>query len=148
MTNPNTFAYFAGGCFWYLEAVFQNIRGVVSVTNGYAGGNTQNSTYKEVCSGYTGHAETIAIEFNPGEINYTDLLNIFFETHDPTTLNRQGNDFGTQYRSAIFHINETKKTKAKKLITNLTKQKAFSSSIVTQILPFDKFYPAEEYHQN
>jgi len=141
-------AYFGSGCFWCAEAVFQMIRGVLSVTSGYAGGTVENPTYEDVSSDETGHAEVVKIEFDPAKISYEALLNIFFATHDPTTLNRQGNDVGTQYRSIILFENETHQEIAEKFIKNLETEKVFAGPIVTQIVPLTKFYAAEEYHQN
>lgn len=139
-------AVFAGGCFWCTEAVFQKLRGVKSVLPGYAGGHVGNPTYEQVSSGQTGHAEVIRFEFDPAQITYRDLLEVFFATHDPTTLNRQGNDVGPQYRSAIFYANDEQKAEAEKIITEL--KDLFSQPIVTTIEPLGKFYEAEDYHRN
>lgn len=139
-------AIFAGGCFWCLEALFQKLKGVESVESGYSGGDIKNPTYEEVCTGKTGHAEVIKIEFDPSILPYDKLLEIFFEMHDPTTLNRQGNDVGTQYRSAIFYTNEKQKELAEKMMESLAPK--YSSKIVTQVKPFTAFYKAESYHQN
>ena len=136
-----------GGCFWCTEAVFDELRGVKSVMSGYAGGNTKNPTYEEVCGGRTGHAEVIKIEFDPGEIAFKDLLTVFFATHDPTTLNRQGNDVGTQYRSAIFYATEEQKGEAEAFIKELNDSKAFGKPVVTTLEPLGEFYEAEDYHQ-
>src|SRR5947199_9751402 len=141
-------AVFGGGCFWCTEAVFNELRNVRSVVSGYAGGNVKNPTYEQVCGGLTGHAEVIKIEFDPSQITFKDLLTVFFATHDPTTLNRQGNDVGTQYRSAIFYANEEEKKVAESYIAQITDAKAFSKPIVTKLEPLKAFYPAEAYHQN
>ena len=141
-------ATFGAGCFWCVEAVFQRLKGVHSVTSGYSGGKKDNPTYNEVCSGTTGHAEVCQIAFDPQQITYTDLLQAFFSSHDPTTLNRQGNDEGTQYRSAIFYHNDDQKTLAEKTKKELNDAKAFDNPIVTEIAPFTKFFKAEDYHQN
>ena len=148
MTNgKRDIAVFAGGCFWCTEAVFDELRGVESVVSGYAGGTTKNPTYEQVCSGQTGHAEVIKIEFDPSLISFRDLMTVFFATHDPTTLNRQGNDTGTQYRSAIFYANEEQKQQAAAFIQELEAAQAFKSPVVTTIEPLTEFYPAEDYHQ-
>ena len=141
-------ATFAGGCFWCTEAVFLEIKGVEKVVSGYIGGKTINPTYKEICTGETGHAEAIQITFNPNEVAYEDLLEIFFGTHDPTTLNRQGADVGTQYRSEIFYHSETQKTKAENYIQLLEKEKLYDKKIVTKVSSATVFYPAEDYHKN
>lgn len=141
-------ATLAGGCFWCTEAVFLEIKGVEKVVSGYIGGKTINPTYKEICTGETGHAEAIQITFNPKEVAYEDLLEIFFGTHDPTTLNRQGADVGTQYRSEIFYHSETQKTKAENYIQLLEKEKLYDKKIVTKVSSATVFYPAEDYHQN
>ena len=141
-------ATFAGGCFWCTEAVFLEIKGVEKVVSGYIGGKTVNPTYKDICTGETGHAEAIQITFNPNEVAYEDLLEIFFGTHDPTTLNRQGADVGTQYRSEIFYHSETQKTKAENYIQLLEKEKLYDKKIVTKVSSATVFYPAEDYHQN
>jgi peptide-methionine (S)-S-oxide reductase len=141
-------ATLANGCFWCTEAVFKDLKGVEKVTSGYSGGHQPNPTYREVCNGTTGHAESLQITFDPKTISNRDLLRIFFTTHDPTSLNRQGNDVGTQYRSAIFtHSDEQKKT-AGEVISEITKEKLYSGKIVTEVTPFSNFYPAEEYHQD
>ena len=145
-TNLQT-ATLAGGCFWCLEAVFDEVKGVHSVESGYAGGTKENPTYREVCSGTTGHAEVVQVKFDPNVVSYRDLLNVFFAIHDPTTLNRQGADAGTQYRSAIFYHNEDQKKTAEGLIKELNGQKIWDRPIVTEIAPLDKFYMAEDYHQ-
>ncbi len=140
-------ATFANGCFWCTEAIFEELNGVVSATSGYTGGQTINPTYKEVCSGLTGHAECLQIVYDPSAISFDELLEVFWETHDPTTLNRQGADVGTQYRSGIFYHNNEQKEKAEKYKAELDKSGAFDKPIVTEITPFTKFYPAENYHQ-
>ena len=141
-------ATFAGGCFWCTEAVFLEIKGVEKVVSGYIGGKTKNPTYKDICTGETGHAEAIQITYNPKEVAYEDLLEVFFGTHDPTTLNRQGADVGTQYRSEIFYHSEAQKIKAENYIELLVKEKLYDKSIVTKISSATQFYPAEDYHQN
>ena len=141
-------ATFAGGCFWCTEAVFLEIKGVEKVVSGYIGGKTINPTYKEICTGETGHAEAIQITFNPNEVAYEDLLEVFFGTHDPTTLNRQGADVGTQYRSEIFYHSEAQKIKAENYIQLLEKEKLYDKKIVTKVSSASVFYPAEDYHQN
>ncbi len=139
-------ATFGAGCFWCVEAVFQRIDGVKSVVPGYTGGKTENPTYKQVCSGTTGHAEVAQITFDPAKVSYEKLLDVLWDAHDPTTLNRQGADAGTQYRSAIFYHNEKQKVAAEK--SKLQAQKGFDSPIVTEIQPLTKFYAAEDYHHN
>lgn len=148
--NKNTMetATFANGCFWCTEAIFQQLNGVEKVVSGYTGGNTKNPTYKEICTGTTGHAEAIQITFNPKVISYQVLLEVFFATHDPTTLNRQGYDVGTQYRSAIFYNSESQKEMANTFINALTNAEVFNSPIVTEVTALDVFYEAEDYHQN
>lgn len=141
-------ATFANGCFWCTEAIFQRLRGVVFVKSGYTGGITANPTYEQVCSGETGHAESLQIEFDPQIISYRTLLDIFWHTHNPTTLNRQGNDVGTQYRSEIFYADEEQKQLAEESKKELQKSGEFSDSIVTKIEKLGNFYPAESYHQN
>ena len=140
-------ATLAGGCFWCIEAVFREINGVENVVSGYTGGTTINPTYQRVCAGGTGHAEAVQVSFNPSKISYREILEIFFSIHDPTTLNRQGADVGTQYRSAIFYHGEEQKTFAESVIKELDKAKLWEKPIVTQIVPLDKFYAAEDYHQ-
>lgn len=137
-----------GGCFWCTEAIFKEIRGVEKVESGYAGGTTVNPTYKDVCSGKTGHAEVVQITFNSGIITLEKILKIFFVTHDPTTLNRQGADTGTQYRSIIFYRDEKQKQVIEKVIGELKKLKAYADPIVTEVVPFTSFYRAEDYHQD
>jgi len=134
-------AYFAGGCFWCVEAIFQRVDGVKELTSGYCNGSTQNPTYEEVCSGQSGHAEVLKIEFDEQQISFTDLLEVFVETHDPTSLNQQGADRGTQYRSAVFYIDSVQRDLAISFISSIP-------DVVTEISPLDVFYPAEGYHQN
>jgi peptide-methionine (S)-S-oxide reductase len=141
-------ATFAGGCFWCTEAIFLEIKGVKKVVSGYIGGTTLNPTYSEICTGTTGHAEAIQITFDPSEVGFEDLLEVFFGTHDPTTLNRQGADVGTQYRSAIFYHSEDQMKKAQNYITLIAKEKLYDREIVTKVSPATKFYAAEDYHQN
>jgi peptide-methionine (S)-S-oxide reductase len=145
-TNLQT-ATLAGGCFWCLEAVYDEIKGVQSVESGYAGGQLDNPTYRAVCNGDTGHAEVIQVHFDPNIVSYRDLLNVFFAIHDPTTLNRQGADVGTQYRSAIFYHDDEQKMIAEELIKDLNSQKIWDRPIVTEVAKLDKFYMAEDYHQ-
>jgi peptide-methionine (S)-S-oxide reductase len=140
-------AVFGGGCFWCTEAIFTRLRGVKTVASGYAGGQTANPTYEQVCQGDTGHAEAIRIEFDPQEISYGDLLNVFFATHDPTTPNRQGNDVGPQYRSAVFYASPAQRDEALAFIAQLTQEGVYSAPIVTEVSPLDKFWPAESYHK-
>jgi peptide-methionine (S)-S-oxide reductase len=140
-------ATLAGGCFWCLEAVFDEVKGVQSVESGYAGGHVENPSYKAVCTGMTGHAEVVRITFDPEIVSYRDLLHVFFGIHDPTTLNRQGADVGTQYRSAIFYHDEEQKKIAEEVIAELETQKLFDRPIVTTLEKMDKFYIAEDYHQ-
>lgn len=141
-------AIVAGGCFWCTEAIFKRLKGVKSVIPGYAGGTTQNPTYEQVSSGKTGHAEAIQIEFDPKIISFEKLLQIFLKLHDPTTLNKQGTDTGTQYRSIIFYHDQNQKEKAEKAIKKIEESKIYSSKIVTKIETFTKFYLAEDYHKN
>lgn len=149
MENSNyQTATFAGGCFWCTEAIFKRLKGVISVTSGYTGGNLENPTYDQVCSGKTGHAEAIQIVFDPKIITFNTLLEVFWHTHNPTTLNQQGADVGTQYRSVIFYHNENQKLAAKKSEQNLEKSGYYKDPIVTKIEPFTKFYPAESYHKD
>jgi peptide-methionine (S)-S-oxide reductase len=145
---PNNIAVFGGGCFWCLEAVFQQLQGVEKVTSGYAGGGSENPSYEEVSSGTTGHAEVVQLEFNPDKIKYRTLLEILFTIHDPTTLNRQGNDVGEQYRSIILYIDDEQRQDAEKYIQELTERKEYTDPIVTEVVPLDQFYSAEDYHQN
>lgn len=146
--KPETqIATLAGGCFWCLEAVYQQVSGVLSVVSGYAGGNVPNPTYQAVCGGTTGHAEAVQVEFDPKVINYREVLEIFFYIHDPTTLNRQGNDVGTQYRSAIFYADDDQKKVAQEVMSKFASQ-FWSDPLVTELAPLEKFYKAEEYHQD
>jgi len=147
MTGTREVATLAGGCFWCLEAVFEQLQGVERVVSGYAGGAPANPTYKQVCTGTTGHAEVVQITFDPAVLSYRDLLEIFFAFHDPTTLNRQGHDQGTQYRSAIFFHSPEQKRDADEVITELTRLNVFDDPIVTEVSPMTTFYPAEDYHQ-
>jgi len=139
---------FGNGCFWCTEAIFETVKGVKSVASGYMGGHTKNPTYKEVCNGTTGHAEVLQLLYDADEISFDELLLIFFKTHNPTTLNRQGNDVGTQYRSAIFYENDQQKQQAEAMIKRLTNEDIFDQSIVTEITPASEFYKAEDYHQS
>lgn len=141
-------ATLAAGCFWCVEAVFVELRGVQKVESGYAGGSVPSPTYEAVCTGRTGHAEVIQITFDPTQIQFRDLLEVFFATHDPTTLNRQGADVGTQYRSAIFYHSDEQKQAAEAMIAELNASGAFAAPIVTQVVPYADYYPAEDYHQN
>ena len=147
MTTELQTATLAGGCFWCLEAVFDDLKGVVSVESGYAGGLTDHPSYQEVCTGTTGHAEVVQVRFDPAVLAYRDLLSVFFAIHDPTTLNRQGADVGTQYRSAIFYHDEMQKSTAEALIRELNEQRIWDQPIVTEVARFDKFHIAEAYHQ-
>lgn len=140
-------ATLAGGCFWCLEAVFDELSGVVSVESGYTGGHMVNPTYRQVCSEITGHAEAVQVTFDPSIITYKDLLSVFFTIHDPTQLNRQGNDVGTSYRSAIFYHNDQQKVIVEEVIQEISALKIWTGPIVTQVVPFDRFYMAEDYHQ-
>jgi len=140
-------ATFGGCCFWCLEAVFEQLKGVEQVVSGYAGGTAADADYRTVCSGRTGHAEVVQITFDPAVITYKDLLDVFFGTHDPTTLNRQGADEGTQYRSVIYYHSPEQKAAAEAAIRELTSAKVWPNPIVTQVAPLDAFYPAEDYHQ-
>ena len=140
-------ATLAGGCFWCLEAVFDDLKGVESVESGYMGGKTANPSYEDVCSGETGHAEVIQLTFDPKRVSFKDILEVFFVIHDPTTLNRQGNDAGTQYRSAIFHHSVEQKVAAEQVIANMGAAKIYDDPIVTEVVPASKFHVAEDYHQ-
>jgi peptide-methionine (S)-S-oxide reductase len=140
-------ATLAGGCFWCLEAVYDQLEGVTDVVSGYAGGRRPNPTYEQVCSGATGHAEVVQITFDPDRIRFRELLEVFFVIHDPTTLNRQGSDVGTQYRSAIFYHSDEQKAAAEDVIRELTAAGLWDQPIVTEVTPFSAFYPAESYHQ-
>jgi peptide-methionine (S)-S-oxide reductase len=144
---PNEIATLAGGCFWCLEAVFDQLKGVQSVESGYMGGPRPNPTYEQVCSGTTGHAEVVQVTFDPDVVSFRDLLAVFFTIHDPTTLNRQGNDAGTQYRSAIFFHSVEQERAAREVITNLSSEKLWGAPIVTEVAPASGFYMAEPYHQ-
>ena len=147
MTGSREVATLAGGCFWCLEAVFEQLQGVERVVSGYAGGSVRNPTYEQVCSGSTGHAEVIQVTFDPSVIPYRDLLEVFFAFHDPTTLNRQGHDMGTQYRSAVFCQSPEQERVAREVIADLTRLEAFDDPIVTEVVPLTGFHPAEDYHQ-
>lgn len=148
MSNTKETVVFGGGCFWCTEAVFKMLRGVASVLPGYAGGTTDNPTYDDVSSGKTGHAESVKIEYDPAEVNYEDLLTVFFGSHDPTTLNRQGNDVGTQYRSVVFYTTPEQKEKTENFIKNINSSSSSGASVVTEVKPLSKFYAAEEYHKD
>src|SRR5260370_22837504 len=137
----------AGGCFWCLEAVFEQLRGISKVTSGYSGGHVAKPTYEAVCTGTTGHAEVVQVEFDPNEISYRDLLGVFFTLHDPTTLDRQGGDVGTQYRSAIFYHDDEQRRTAEEVIKEMEAEHVFDDPIVTKIKPLVAFYPAQEYHR-
>ena len=139
---------FGSGCFWCTEAVFQQLKGVETVVSGYSGGHVENPSYEQVVTGRTGHAEVCQIQFDPEQISFEDMIEIFFDTHDPTTLNRQGNDVGTQYRSVIFYHTEEQRLTAERVKTALEMSGSWKNPIVTEIVPFEKFYPAEDYHQN
>lgn len=141
-------AVFGGGCFWCTEAVFKMMRGVTSVGPGYAGGKVENPTYNEVSSGTTGHAEVIRIEYDPTQVKYRDLLTVFFGSHDPTTVNRQGNDVGTQYRSVIFYTTDEQKGEAEEMIKEINDSNSAGAPVVTEVEPLTKFYDAEEYHKD
>lgn len=141
-------ATFGSGCFWCTEAVFQRLRGVRSAVSGYSGGAVPNPTYEQVCTGRTGHAEVVQVTFDPAQITFADLLRVFWQTHDPTTPNRQGHDVGTQYRSAVFYHNEAQRATAEAYKQQLDASGTFAAPIVTEIVPFSKFYPAESYHQD
>ena len=147
MKQETEVAIFGGGCFWCTEAVFDELRGVISVMPGYAGGSVKNPTYEAVCGGLTGHAEVIWIEFDPSQIDYKDLLTVFFATHDPTTLNRQGNDVGTQYRSIILYASEEQKREAERFIKEINDSSPRGKPVVTEVKPQGEFYEAEEYHR-
>jgi peptide-methionine (S)-S-oxide reductase len=148
MTNDNLeTATLAAGCFWCVEAVFDDLKGVVDVVSGYSGGHTENPTYQQVCSETTGHAEVVQIRFDPTQLSYADLLRIYFTVHDPTQLNRQGNDIGSSYRSAIFYHSDEQRNVAEEVIAEITAEGIYDLPIVTEVTPFDKFWPAEDYHQ-
>lgn len=148
ISNKMEVATLANGCFWCTEAIFQRLNGVEKLTSGFSGGRIRNPSYKEVVTGKTGHAEVIQIEFDNEVISFREILDVFFSTHNPTTLNRQGYDRGTQYRSAIFYHNDEQKQTAEKFIADLTTAEVFDDPIVTEVTEFDKFYAAEDYHQN
>lgn len=148
MTKNLEKATLGGGCFWCTEAVYLELKGVIDVKPGYSGGDVKNPSYKEVCTGTTGHAEVVQITFDPEVVSYSDILEVFFMTHDPTTLNRQGNDVGTQYRSVIFYHNEQQKVVAEKVIKLFRDEQVYDKQIVTEVAPFDTFYVAEDYHLN
>ena len=141
-------ATFGAGCFWCTEAVFQRLKGVEKVVSGYSGGQVQNPTYKQVCTGMTGHAESIQVTYDPAKISYTELLEVFWKTHDPTTLNRQGRDVGTQYRSVVFYHNDEQRKLAEEIKKELGDAHAFRAPIVTEITAYQEFFPAEDYHQD
>jgi peptide-methionine (S)-S-oxide reductase len=141
-------ATFGAGCFWCVEAVFKELRGVTSVTSGFSGGHVENPTYKQVCAGATGHAEVAQVRYDPEQVRYEDLLEVFWKTHDPTTRNRQGADVGTMYRSAIFYHDEQQREAAERIKKELDASGAFAAPIVTEIVPFEAFYAAEDYHQD
>jgi peptide-methionine (S)-S-oxide reductase len=140
-------ATLAGGCFWCLEAIFDNLKGVEDVVSGYSGGTVPNPSYRQVCTGMTGHAEVVQVTFDPSVVTFSEILQVFFTIHDPTTLNRQGADAGTQYRSAIFYHTPQQKADAEQVIGELTAEKVWDDPILTQVKPFSTFYPAEDYHQ-
>jgi peptide-methionine (S)-S-oxide reductase len=145
--NSNEVVTLAGGCFWCLEAVYDELKGVLDVVSGYSGGQVSNPSYKAVCTGATGHAEVVQVTFDPQVISYRELLEVFFTIHDPTTLNRQGADVGTQYRSAIFYHSSEQKAIAEQIIHEMENEKIWGRPIVTELTPFSIFYPAEDYHQ-
>ena len=147
MDSKHETATLAGGCFWCLEAVYRELRGVHSVVSGYMGGKIASPTYEQVCGGRTGHAEIVQLEFDPGVVSFRDILQVFFVIHDPTTLNRQGNDIGTQYRSAIFYHSPEQEAAAREVIAAFEKERLFGNPIVTEVVPASTFYPAETYHQ-
>jgi peptide-methionine (S)-S-oxide reductase len=148
MIDPDReIATLAGGCFWCLEAVYNDLKGVESVESGYMGGKTANPSYEDVCSGETGHAEVVRLSFDPKSVSFKEILEVFFVIHDPTTLNRQGNDAGTQYRSAIFYHSAAQKAAAERVIADLSAGKIYDDPIVTEVVPASKFYAAEAYHQ-
>jgi len=148
MNEQREVATLGGGCFWCLDGIFRDLKGVERVESGYAGGYTKNPSYREVCSGTTGHAEVVQVTFDPSIISYRDLLGVFFTIHDPTTLNRQGADVGTQYRSLILYHSEAQHRTADEVIADLSERGVWDNPIVTRIEPFTAFYPAEEYHQD
>lgn len=146
--GKNEIAILGAGCFWCIETIFQQLNGVESVQSGYSGGHVKNPSYKEVCNGTTGHAEVARIDFNPEVVSFTEILEVFWKVHDPTTLNRQGGDIGTQYRSAVFYTSETQKELAEKYKIKLDQSGVYANPIVTEITAFDVFYPAEDYHND
>jgi len=147
MANATEIATLGGGCFWCLEAVYDNLQGVAAVESGYTNGKTVNPNYRQVCDGNTGHVEVVRVSFDPAVISFREILEVFFVIHDPTTLNRQGNDAGTQYRSGIYYHSDEQKTAAEKLIAELTAEKVFRDPVVTEVVPAAMFYVAEDYHQ-
>ena len=147
-TTNHEVATLAGGCFWCLDAVFRGLKGVEQVVSGYAGGSVANPSYEAVCTGRTGHAEVVQVTFDPAVLSYRDLVEVFFGIHDPTTLNRQGADVGTQYRSAIYYHSAEQERTAREVIAALERDQVFDAPIVTEVAPFTQFYPAEEYHQD
>lgn len=147
-TKTTDTATFGAGCFWCVEAVFQQVKGVISVASGYSGGMVKNPSYREVCNGTTGHAEVCQIVYDPRQVSFDELLEVFWGTHDPTTLNRQGNDAGTQYRSVVFYHNDNQKQIAEQYKKQLNESKTWPNPVVTEISPFSVFYKAEDYHQN
>ncbi len=146
--DTHEIATLAGGCFWCLEAAFQDLKGVEKVESGYSGGSVPSPSYEQVCTGTTGHAEVLQITFDPQVVSFRDLLHVFFTIHDPTTLNRQGGDVGTQYRSAIFYHSPEQKVEAQRVIAELQAEQVWDDPIVTELVPFEQFYPAEEYHRD
>jgi peptide-methionine (S)-S-oxide reductase len=148
INTPIEITTLAGGCFWCLEAVYDQLKGVLDVVSGYSGGRVENPSYKAVCTGKTGHAEVVQVTYDPAVVSYRELLEVFFTIHDPTTLNRQGADVGTQYRSAIFYHNPEQKLTAEEVIHDLDSEKIWDKYILTDLVPFTIFYPAEEYHQD
>jgi peptide-methionine (S)-S-oxide reductase len=147
MTTQRETATLGGGCFWCLEAVYDDLRGVESVVSGYAGGRVPNPSYEAVCAGTTGHAEVVQVTFDPAEVSFRELLDVFFTIHDPTTLNRQGADVGTQYRSVVFYHDDEQKATAEQAIRDLEAEAVWENPVVTQVVPLPEFYPAEDYHQ-
>ena len=148
MSSQRSLATLGGGCFWCLDAVYQQLDGVERVVSGYAGGHVENPTYEQLCGKKTGHAEVVQVAFDPAQVSYRDVLEVFFSIHDPTTKDRQGNDVGPQYRSVIFYHDDEQRITAEALIAELTAEHAFETPIVTEIKPLDRFYAAEQYHQN
>src|SRR5438105_1518406 len=148
MSNQTQVATLAGGCFWCLEAVYDELKGVISVESGYSGGQVPNPTYKQICTGTTGHAEVVQVTFDPQIISFKEILNVFFVIHDPTTLNRQGNDSGTQYRSAIFYHSDQQRSTAEQVIRELEAERIWKDPIVTELSAASTFYRAEDYHQD